>query len=165
MPAVAVEMNEWDLKLARLIADQRSSVNARHNVADRRGDRNPGHRIEVTGIMGEICFAKWANAYLDLTWRPRSGGHDIIIDGKTYDIKTNRRIDGDMNVNGKKVNHPSDYYVLITGELADDQEHGLMFVQGFVRPKTVFREDNLRNNRGSIYYTVKKSSMRRFRKQ
>ncbi len=163
MPAVAVEMTQWDLELAKVIAEQRSSINNAWGVRDRRGDQS-GQRIEVTGLMGEICFAKWANAYLDLTWKPRSGGHDIMIDGKTYDIKTNRRVDGDMNVNAKKANHPSDYYVLITGQLADDQERGLMFVQGFVRPQTVFKESNMRNNRGSIYYTVKKSSMRRFKK-
>lgn len=163
MPAVAVEMTSWDLKLAKLIADQRSSINNNWGVLDRRGDRSE-NRIEVTGLMGEICFAKWANAYLDLTWKPRSGGHDIIIDGKTYDIKTNRRVDGDMNVNAKKANSPSDYYVLVTGELSDDQEFGPMFVQGFVRPQTVFKEENMRNNRGSVYYTVKRSSMRRFKK-
>jgi len=165
MPAIAIEMTEWDYRLADCIASQRDQVNRKNNVFDLKGDRNPANRIEVNGLLGEICFGKWANAYLDLTWKPRSGGADFIIDGKTYDVKNNRRVGGDMNVNYRKKNNPCDYYVLVTGIIEPGEEKGTMYIEGFVRPRTIFKEENRKDNQGSIYYQVKRQSMRRFKKQ
>ena len=69
------------------------------------------------GVCGEMVFAKTFNIYLDLCFHNRSGGHDLVLKGKTIDVKTTAREHGKLVVPLKKKSSPSDIYALVTGNL------------------------------------------------
>ena len=113
-----VTLDESEIGLARMIASLRTCNNrvakVQHNV------RIPGQdnfTNDLLGVCGEMVFAKTFNIYLDLCFHNRSGGHDLVLKGKTIDVKTTAREHGRLVVPLKKKSSPSDIYALVTGDL------------------------------------------------
>ena len=113
-----ITLNESEIGLARLVASQRTANNrvaqTKHNVSISGQDN---FQNEVLGVCGEMAFAKAYNVYLDLTFHNRSGGHDLIYKGRTIDVKTTPLEYGKLVVPLKKKSSPSEFYVLVTGNL------------------------------------------------
>ncbi len=113
-----VTLDESEIGLARMIASLRTCNNrvgkVQHNVQIAGQDNFTN---DLLGVCGEMVFAKTFNIYLDLCFHNRSGGHDLVLKGKTVDVKTTARTNGKLVVPMKKKRSPSEVYALVTGDL------------------------------------------------
>ncbi len=83
------------------------------NVIDRQVGKQDPWEIDIDGVVGEFCVAKWLNVFPDMTVSIRKGGVDLTSpSGKTIDVKTTRYKTGKLLATTSKVNTPCDIYVL-----------------------------------------------------
>ena len=83
------------------------------NVVDRQVGKQDPWEIDIDGVVGEYCVAKWLNVFPDFTVSIRKGGIDLVShSGKTIDVKTTRYKTGKLLATTSKVNTACDIYVL-----------------------------------------------------
>lgn len=113
-----ITLTPGEVMLARMMAALRTGTNELAGVGSKRfiDDR---FESDLIGICGEIVYAKRTNLYLDLSFEPRSGGHDFTNNnGETIDVKTTQHENGRLLVTmSKSEEKRSDYYVLVTGKI------------------------------------------------
>ena len=96
----------WIVHLASL----RNIIAVRTRTNDYRVASLLGIEADIHGMMGEYAFCKWRNVFLDII--PKDpGGHDGIVNGKRFDIKTTTLATGRLMVNLKD-NPNVDFYIL-----------------------------------------------------
>ena len=142
-----VTLSYGDVMLVRIIASLRAGVNRSIGTKDVKRGPQDGFYTDLLGVAGELAFAKRFNLFPDLTFSPRSGGHDFVMrNGHTADVKTTDRGDGRLLVTPKKRGDPSDVYFLLVGEVP------LFKIMGYAKAKQVFDDGNLTNfGRGTCY--------------
>lgn len=83
-----VHLDPGQMAVAQILATLRRTVNTAAGVTDKRRDnlRDP-NATELMGVVAELAFCKHFNVCPDMSVVPRSGGHDAVLNGKTWDIK------------------------------------------------------------------------------
>ena len=75
----------------------------------------------VDGVMSEYAVAKHYNIHFDMNCNYRKFGADLISQkGKTIDVKSTRKENGNLNAVGWSKSKPADIYVLteiVTNEI------------------------------------------------
>jgi len=119
MDSYTITLDPSEVMFARTIATLRTGINRINNVVNPKFKESDEFQNDLLGVCGEMVFAKRFNVYMDLTFGPRSGGHDFkMTSGKTVDVKTTDRMDGRLIVPEWKANkEKSDVYVLVTGQV------------------------------------------------
>jgi len=85
-----------------------------HKVVDQQMGNQDTWAIDIDGMVGEFCVAKFLNLCPDLTIGVRRGGADLVTqDGKTIDVKTTRHKDGRLLATLKKIDSQCDRYILV----------------------------------------------------
>lgn len=116
-------MDPGEMAIAQTLAALRMSVNEAAGVKDRaRSKRITPHAMSLIGVVAEFAFCKLAGGYPDLTIRPRSGGHDVIVNGKRWDIKgTDDKNRWSIVTTIEKKLEDADYYALaiVTGNVVE----------------------------------------------
>jgi hypothetical protein len=135
-----ITLTEGEIMLARTIASMRTGLNRITKVGQPMHIANrDDFTNDLLGVCGEIAFAKRLNIYLDLSFNPRSGGSDFILkEGKTADVKTTDREDGRLVVPIWKSKKPSDFYVLVTGQIPATSRAAEFTVRGYAPATEVF---------------------------
>ena len=135
-----ITLTEGEVMLARTIASMRTGLNRVTNVGQPMKIANrDDFTNDLLGVCGEIAFAKRANIYLDLSFNPRSGGSDFVLRNKqTADVKTTDRCDGQLVVPKWKLAKPSDYYVLVTGQIPVSSRPAEFTIRGYASAEEVF---------------------------
>ena len=88
-----IRLEGGEVVIARQIAALRDFVNA--NTVERRADGGAlDGAVHLTGVIGELAFAKWANIWPDLSTYPRRGTPDFVIRGVTWDVKATHHRNG-----------------------------------------------------------------------
>ena len=128
----AINLSAGEVMLARLLASLRTGLNRVTKVKSTKFGDADLFQNEILGVAGEIAFAKSRNLYLDLSFDPRKGGTDFVLNGKKIDIKTTEREDGRLLVPIWKTPDDSDIFVLITGKVPTFK------IRGFATSKEVF---------------------------
>ena len=128
----AINLSAGEVMLARLLASLRTGLNRVTKVKSTKSGDADLFQNEILGVAGEIAFAKSRNLYLDLSFDPRKGGTDFVLNGKKIDIKTTEREDGRLLVPIWKTPDDSDIFVLITGKVPTFK------IRGFATSKEVF---------------------------
>lgn len=110
-------MNRIDLSKHELLVCQTLGIFRRTcasgNVIDRQVGKQDPWEIDIDGMVGEFCVAKWLNVCPDFTVSIRQGGVDLISpSGKTIDVKTTRYKTGRLLATTSKINTACDIYVL-----------------------------------------------------
>jgi hypothetical protein len=148
-----ITLTPGEVMLVRIIASLRAGVNRTLGTPDAKRGPQDGFHTDLLGVAGELAFAKRFNLYPDLTFNPRSGGHDFVSkNGNTVDVKTTDRCDGRLLVTPKKKAEPSDVYFLIVGDIPRFQ------LRGYATAKQVFEESNLTDfGRGECYAVEQKN--------
>ena len=86
-------------------------------VVDRKQGPQDAISTDVEGIGGEFAFCKACGTWPDLTVGARSGGHDAVVCGIWFDVKTTNRPAGRMLATlGKSVDEV-DAYALVCGTM------------------------------------------------
>jgi hypothetical protein len=147
-----ITLTPEEVTLVRIIASLKAGVSRSMHVPDAKRDPRDGFDLDLLGVAGELAFAKRFNLYPDLTFSPRSLGHDFLTaKGKTVDVKTTDRQDGRLLVTPKKKAEPSDVYFLICGDVPRFE------LKGYATAEQVFDDGNLVNlGRGDCYAVEQK---------
>jgi len=135
-----ITLTEGEIMLARTIAALRTGLNRVTQVTQ---PMNIANRDDFTndliGVCGEIALAKRLNIYLDLSFNPRSGGSDFILRNRqTADVKTTDREDGRLVVPVWKKKKPSDFYILVTGQVPVTSSPAEFTIRGYAPAEEVF---------------------------
>ena len=148
--------------LARFISEQRRRANYRALITDRAADRENQEDNEFIGVLGEIAYGKAMNLYVDLSWEPRSGGHDFMSAGHTIDVKTTRRAAA-LCVVDKPPEKRSDLYVWVRFDPGDDLH---AYIVGFAWAEEVFAPQHEATGiDGRRYYRVPPDALHAFVKR
>lgn len=113
--------------------------------------------ISEDGVMSEYIIAKHKKWFFDLNCDVRKFGADLITPtGHRLDVKSTRRLDGDMNVRITHKDKNYDYYVLV--ELR--QQSGI--IVGIAPRNVVIDDANIctSNITGEKYYRVKREKLK-----
>jgi len=151
----AVKLNENEQRLARQLAKERSTKNRKAGNSNRKRGPQSDEATELDGVGGEIAFAKALNLYPDLKDYP--GKHDMIIAGKTVDVKTTRYPFGHLEVSTDKTPGEVDIYALVTGEMPDYYIVGWMCGDRLMKKKRLYTHRS-----GSKVYRASQDELQKF---
>lgn len=99
--------------MAQTLASLRRCVNQAGRITDRRRDtRQQAINLDMLGTVSEFGFCKAFGAYPDLTVKPRSGGADVILNGRRWDIKATDRPAGRLLATTGKQAADAEFYAL-----------------------------------------------------
>jgi hypothetical protein len=134
-----VNLSVHELLICRSLGIMRRTC-ASGNVVDRQVGKQDPWEIDIDGVVGEFCVAKWLNVCPDLTISIRKGGVDLVSPiGRTIDVKTTRYKNGRLLATKSKANDPCDIYILaITDETGCD-------IIGWANQEDLFKPENIVN--------------------
>ncbi len=89
MPGAVITLSPGEQQVARMLAKARTAQARGHGVVDQKIGPQSAEEGELNGIGAELAFCRLHNLYPDMTFEPRSGGHDAITrSGATVDVKS-----------------------------------------------------------------------------
>jgi|TARA_R110000796_G_scaffold107080_2_gene217820 hypothetical protein len=151
----AVKLNANEIHLAKQLANERHTKNRKAGIPNRKRGPQSEEVTELDGVGGEIAFAKALNLYPDLKDYP--GKHDMVIAGKTVDVKTTRYPGGHLEVSTDKNPGDVDIYALVIGEMPDYQVVGWMCGDRLMNKKRLYTHRS-----GSKVYRASQSELKEF---
>lgn len=153
----SIELDSSEMVVVHLLASMRHAMNRSHSVNNSKIGPQSDHQTDLDGLLAEFAFCKWKNLWPDMSISPRSGGADCVVNGRTVDIKSTRRIDGRLlAVTSKNVKH-SDIYVL-----AIIQDNKVTF-PGWAFSDELLDESNLIDLGHGPTYAMSQSRLRPFK--
>jgi hypothetical protein len=152
-----IDLSEAELLICRNLGVMRRSI-AMHKVKDQQMGNQDTWAIDIDGMVGEFCAAKFLNLCPDLTVGIRKGGADLVgHNGKTIDVKTTRHKDGRLLATLKKIESQCDRYVLV---IVDDFGGEII---GWASKEKLFTETNKTNLGHGIGYALNQQQLNKFK--
>lgn len=111
-----VELSQSELKICEWLAKNRFSNNRSSKVVDKKIGPQSCYETDLEGICGEFALCKMLNLYPDMSIHSRSGGHDILLNGKKIDVKTTKYKTGKLLAVKNKKADSADIYILLIGK-------------------------------------------------
>ena len=153
-----IQLAHWETSLAQFIGVLRQGLSSSGGKKDPKKSPKGAYIIHADGAGGEIAFARWRNLYPLLNFLPTTGGADILAnDGKTIDVKTTTRTDGNLLVPAHLKTAPCDIYALMMG----DADSGAYKCLGWATSCQVFQEKNLRDFGHGLTYMVTQEELKK----
>lgn len=86
------------MAVAHYLASVRRLQNQSGGIGDQRRDsKMPAIALDVLGTVSELAWFKQRGVFPDMSLKPRRGGpDDVLPDGRTVDIKSTWRSDGQL---------------------------------------------------------------------
>jgi len=150
-----ITLNANEVQLAQQLAKERSTKNRKAGIPNRKRGPQSEEVTELDGVGGEIAFAKALNLYPDLKDYP--GKHDMVIAGKTVDVKTTRYPFGHLEVSTDKTPGDVDIYALVVGEMPEYSVIGWMCGDALMKKKRLYTHRS-----GSKVYRASQSELKEF---
>ena len=104
-------------------------------------------------MAAEIAVARYCNRYPDLTIGPQRGGADLVIAGKTVDVKTTVMNPGYLQASLNKKLGDADIYLLVTNNFPN------FTIQGGVFNFQLLNNSNIRDTGFGNKYTLEQSQL------
>lgn len=133
----SVTLDLGEMAVAQMLASMRFAVNRANSIPYSKVGPQSSQQTEMDGIVAEIAFCKWKNVCPDMTIRPRAGGADCVVDGKTIDVKATRRQDGRLISVTNKAAANADIYVLAIVNDNTVSFAGWAFSRDLMKPENV----------------------------
>lgn len=137
MTELIVTLDPGEMAVAQMVATLRRAVNQAAAIADRRRDPRDPMVSEMLGATAEIAFAKHFNVWPDLSVTPRRGGHDAILNGRTWDIKAVGNPEHRLLASPEKSLADADRYALAVVTGAEVELVGWAPAERLLDPSTV----------------------------
>jgi hypothetical protein len=147
-----IDLTPHELLICKTIGVMRRTA-ASNKVVDRQMGTQDPWDIDVDGMVGEFCVAKHLNVFPDLTVGIRSGGADLIKNGKNIDVKTTRYKNGHLLATLKKAEAPCDTYILV---IVDDKGGDIV---GWVSKGKLFVDENIKDKGHGDGYVMSQSQL------
>ena len=143
-----IELNQTELKMAKLLAKERTNCNRSRGIKDQKKSKRSGAAIEFDGICGELAVCKAFNIYPHISDKPERNSNDGVIKGKTIEVKTTGALDGSLLVRPKEEKKNVDYFILVLAEAP------YFHIAGFLESRNVFKTQYIRNpmNLGKAFF-------------
>ena len=114
-----IVLTDLETKIARHVGKHRY-LNARSkNVTNAKIGDQSNQETDIEGVAGEIAFCKAMNLYPDLQTEEIPKHDAILVGGATVDVKQTKYDNGMLLVTTKKIDDPSDIYILMTGSMPE----------------------------------------------
>ena len=157
MKNLRVDLTKEEMFVSRMLGVMRRSA-AMHNVTDQQMGEQDTWAIDIDGVVGEICAAKYLNLCPDLTIGIRKGGADLISrEGKTIDVKATRHKHGRLLATLKKIESQCDRYVLV---VVDDFGGQII---GWASKEKLFRDHNQIDLGHGTGYALEQHQLNKFK--
>lgn len=110
---IEVFFTETEYYICKMIGEIRYAQTSKVCAEQIQSNYDPA-TISVDGVLSEYLVAKHKGWFFDLNCDVRKFGADLLTPtGHKIDVKSTRRLDGDMNVRHTHKNKNYDYYVLV----------------------------------------------------
>ena len=153
-----IQLAHWETSLAQFIGVLRQGLSSADGRKDPKRSPRNAYRIHADGAGGEIAFARWRNLYPLLNFLPTKGGADLVADdGKTIDVKTTTKPEGNLLVPGHLKDDPCDIYALMLG----DADSGAYHCLGWAKASEVFTDQNRRDFGYGLTFLVTQDKLRK----
>lgn len=114
---MTITLTDTESRICAWLGKMRHIAARSAGVKDRKQGPQDAIATDVEGIGGEFAFCKACNAWPDLTVGARKGGHDAVVAGMKFDVKTTGRQRGRLLATlGKSVDEV-DAYALVCGTM------------------------------------------------
>ena len=134
-----IDLSVHELLICKTLGIMRRTC-ATGNVVDKQVGKQDPWEIDIDGVVGEFCVAKWLNVCPDFTVSIRKGGVDLLSpNGKSIDVKTTRYKNGRLLATKTKAHDPCDIYILA---ITDDKGCDII---GWVDQADLFKPENIIN--------------------
>lgn len=134
---ITVELKPSEVSLALYLSTVRHSVNTGLSVGDKQMGKEDGLKIASDGLIAELAVCKYFNVYPDLSFDPRSGGFDCIINGKKVDVKSTRYGKTNVYLPERKKHNQIDRYIWCWVDFRN------VTLVGWFAPNEIFLDENL----------------------
>jgi hypothetical protein len=147
-----IDLTPHELLICKTVGVMRRTA-ASGNVIDKQMGKQDPWDIDVDGMVGEFCVARFLNVFPDLTVGIRSGGADLIKNGKNIDVKSTRYKTGHLLATLKKAEAPCDTYILV---IVDDRGGDIV---GWISASKLFVEENIKDKGHGDGYIVSQDQL------
>tara|TARA_R100001530_G_scaffold11339_1_gene10927 strand:+ start:309 stop:815 length:507 start_codon:yes stop_codon:yes gene_type:complete len=154
-PAVTVKLSASECAVAQMLASMRTLVSRAAGITNQKQGKQSQHKTEVEGMAAELAFAKHFNICPDLVIKPRAGGSDGILKGKTIDVKATDYPAARLMANLSKKKNPSDIFVLLIGKMPEYRIVGYAYAADLINDDNLAKLDN-----GNTVYALDQADLK-----
>lgn len=151
-----VTLTDDEVEVCRMLGAARHQAARAAGVKDRKMGPQDAIEGDINGIGGEMAFCKACEVPLDDTVGARKGGHDALVVGIRFDVKTTARANGMLLAMRSKTLADADAYALVRGELPT------YTIAGWCWSDELLDDANLVNKGWGLGYGLEAISLRRF---
>lgn len=134
---ISITLKPSEYATAVYLTSVREFANRNSGIVDRQMGSDDGFLIFVNGLVAEIAVCKYFNVCPDLSFEPRAGGADCLINGKRVDVKSTKPGQSCVYIPEWKAKSEIDRYVYCYVDFRTVE------ILGWFARKDIFREDNL----------------------
>jgi len=148
------KLSDTEINLIHVIGTMRFNITIEKGT-DRNQSGADGLNMSIDGVMSEYAVAKLLNVHFDFNCNFRKFGADLIgRTGKTIDVKSTRKQDGNLNAVKWSKNKPAEIFILT--------EIGFDFVDvvGFISREDFLIDVNLTDVGNGAFYSVPRNKLR-----
>lgn len=155
---IKILLTDTEVELCELIGQLRNLKTSKKCAEQIQSNRNP-IQISIDGVLSEYIVAKHKGWFFDLNCDVRKFGADLVVSstGHLIDVKSTRKVGGDMNIRYTHKDKNYDYYVLV--EL-DDMHNGT--IVGIVSRAIAINDAHIEKSQytGEPFYKVPRNKLK-----
>lgn len=155
---IRVDLKPSEYSMAVYLSSVREYVNKMSGVNDRQMGRDDGFKIGVDGLVAELAVCKHFNVMPDLSFEPRKGGYDCMINGRRVDVKSTKVDRWDVFIPARKQTNNVDRYIWCWVDFRT------AYILGWFAPEDIFDDRNLKPSprTDEYHYAVNLKLARKF---
>lgn len=135
---IRVDLKPSEYAMAVYLSSVREYVNKMSGVNDRQMGRDDGFKIGVDGLVAELAVCKHFNVMPDLSFEPRKGGYDCMINGRRVDVKSTKVDRWDVFIPARKQANNVDRYIWCWVDFRT------AYILGWFAPEDIFDDRKLK---------------------
>ena len=153
MKGDVIVLSEFEVKIAKYLGRQRYLNARKKGITDAKIGNQSNEETDVESVAAELAFCKLYNLYPDLQIGELPIHDATLPCGATVDVKQTKYPNGMLLVTTKKIENPSDLYVLLTGRMPEFTDRG-----GFPR-EWIFNPERIRDLGYGPGYAIKQDEL------
>ncbi len=147
-----ITLSETEQKVAEYIAKKRFESARKMGIPNNRKGPQSDHETDLEGVASEMAAAKILNVWPDLEVDVIPD-HDLLVKGKTLDIKATKYVTGHLIAGVHKKGKPCDWYMLMIGTFPTYR------VGGLARREQLLSDNTLKNFGSGMLHAMKQEEL------
>lgn len=152
-----IELSTTEMRIIEFIAALRYYETSSKGT-ERKQSNLDSLQMGVDGVMSEYAVAKHYNIHFDMNCDYRKFGADLVgKSGKTFDVKSTRKENGNLNAVKWSINKPADFYIL-TEIVTNEQENKVKLI-GWIKKSDFLIPENLTDVGHGEFYSISQDKL------